>query len=181
VRSTRSPIAGCRPGAAVADEPLVLELDAGRGGPVRVEWDPAALADAGRDEAAARPFALRGGLDPERWELARVLSGALADGRRLAVAALRPRDAAGHGDDAIGGVVVRDGEVTVLDEVLLSVEYGPDGEARRIGLEVYERPDSLPVRVAGDRSGRSATGDVTFALRAGDVEGSALLATVGPA
>jgi hypothetical protein len=164
----------------VADDSLVLALGAEGVGNVRVEWDLAALAAAGRDTAAARPFALGGDFDAERWELGRVVSGTLADGRLLAVAALRPRGAAGHGDDAIGGALVRDGEVIVLDEVLLSVEYGPDGEPRRIGLEVYERPHSLPLRIAGDRTGRTAAGDAAFVLRAGGGEGTGLLATLEP-
>jgi hypothetical protein len=40
-----------------------------------------------------------------------------------------------------------------LHEVLLSTEYGPDGRARRLGLELYEGPDGPPLRVAADRVG----------------------------
>ena len=163
----------------MADRSLVLELAETAGEPVRIEWDLDALGSVGRSDAPERPFELRG-LDSDRWELARVLSAAFADGRLLAIASLRPRDAAGHGEEATGGALVRDGEAATLDEALLSVEYGPDRKPRRLGLELYERPESLPLRIAGDRTGRSGAQDATFELRAGDVEGVALLAMVAP-
>ena len=43
------------------------------------------------------------------------------------------------------------GEATQLHEALLSTEYGPDGRARRLGLELYEDPTDPPVRVVADR------------------------------
>jgi len=164
----------------VADERLTLELDTRRGEPVRVEWDLAALAGVGAPEPSERPFTIEGGFEASRWDLARVLSGAFADGRLLAVAALRPTDARGHGEEEIAGALVRDGEAAMLDEVLLSVEYGPDREPRRLGLEVYERPDSLPLRIAGDRSGPSKPDDARFELRSDGVEGAGSLVVLRP-
>jgi hypothetical protein len=159
---------------------LALELAAKRRDSVVVEWDLGALGGITGAGAADLPFAIAGGLDASRWELARVLSGAFADGRLLAVAALRPRRAAGHGEDLVAGALVRNGDRTMLDEVLISVEYGPDDEPRRLGLELYEQPDSLPLRVAGDRSGPAGPGGIGFELRADGVKGWGLLAVVTP-
>jgi hypothetical protein len=165
----------------VADPTLVLELGARGRNAVRVEWDLGALADIGDDdEPDGRPFRVEGAFDAGRWELARVLSGALDDGRLLAVAALRPRDAHGHGDEAIAGALVRDGERAMLDEVLISVEYGPDGKPRRLGLEIYERPDSLPLRVAGDLIDAATAEEARFELRSEGTEGTATLVVVRP-
>ena len=163
----------------MADRSLVLELAEAAGEPVRIAWDLDALGSVAERDAPGRPFELHG-VDPGHWELARVLSAAFADGRLLGIASLRPRDAAGHGEDATGGALVRDGEAAPLDEVLLSVEYGADREPRRLGLEIYERADSLPLRIAGDRTREAGAQDARFELRAGDVEGVALLAVVEP-
>ncbi len=38
-----------------------------------------------------------------------------------------------------------------LHEALLSTEYGPDGRARRLGLELYESSTDRPIRVVADR------------------------------
>jgi hypothetical protein len=94
-----------------------------------------------------------GELDWDEIELLRVFSGRFDDGRAIALAALRPAGADGHGADVVAAVLVDDGEAKPLAEALLSTEYGPDGEARRIGLELYPENQGLPVRVAGDVSG----------------------------
>jgi hypothetical protein len=41
--------------------------------------------------------------------------------------------------------------VTQLHEALVSTEYGPDGRARRLGLELYEGATEPPIRVMADR------------------------------
>ena len=127
---------------------LSLELDAGDGDAVAVVWDLEALAAI--DARAARPFAVEA-LDDRRWELARLLWGVFGDGRLLAVAALRPFGAPGHGAEAVRGALVREGEPVILDEVLLSTEYDASGEVRRVGLELYETPQSLPTRPSRPR------------------------------
>lgn len=160
----------------MASERLVLEL-AGKRGEVRIQWDLPELAGL-RDADRAR-FTVEG-FEARSWELGRILSGAFADGRLLAVAALRPAGAGGHGEEAVAGALVRDGEPVVLDEVLLSVEYAPDGGPRRLGLELYERPDSLPLRVAGDVEGRPAPEQSRFELRVDGVEGAGVLSVIKP-
>ena len=77
-----------------------------------------------------------------------MISASFDDGALLAVAALRPRGAAGHDADAVGAILVSpEGEVTRPHEALLSTEYGPDGSARRLGLELYRR--TPPTRRSG--------------------------------
>jgi hypothetical protein len=139
-------------------DPLLLELGPSGGPLLRIEWDAEALRElsatshdpGGRD---ARPI-WRLEQDPD-WDGAsalRVISASFDDGALLGVAALRPREAAGHDADAVGAILVSpDGEVARPYEALLSTEYGPDGRARRLGLELYEEPTDPPVRVVADR------------------------------
>jgi hypothetical protein len=156
---------------------LRLELGGGDGA-VAVVWDLDGLAALG--ELDHPPFELAAALDGRRWELARIVSGAFRDGRLLAVAAARPRDARGHGAEAVAGALVREGEATMLDEALLSVEYDAGGRARRIGLELYETPGSLPLRVAGDRRAGEDDDDVVLDLRTDGVAGTGRLTLLRP-
>jgi hypothetical protein len=138
-------------------EPLVMELAARDAPVVRLEWDVEALrelslsAPPGADRAQS---AWRLDTEPD-WERAsalRVISAGFEDGALLAVAALRPREAAGHDAEAVGAVLVSaEGDATQVHEAFLSTEYGPDGTARRLGLELYEGPEDPPIRVAADR------------------------------
>jgi hypothetical protein len=157
---------------------LRLELDGGSDEAVAVVWDLDALAGIG--ELEDRPFVLAAALDGGRWELARILSAAFEDDRLLAVAAARPLGAPGHGVETIAGALVRDGEASVLDEALLSVEYDGLGEVRRVGLELYETPESLPLRVAGDRRASGGDGDAILDLRADGVGGTGRLSMLRP-
>jgi len=135
---------------------------------VRVEWDIealAAMAAMAPDATPEPPWGLAADLsDWERWDSLRVVSAAFADGRMLAVAALRPASAEGHGEDLVGGVVVREAEPAAFEEVLLSVQYDEGGQVTRINVEAYEGPDSVALRASGDR----------LATRAGAEDGAAL-------
>jgi hypothetical protein len=154
-------------------ERLVLELGPPGGSALRVEWDVDAL----RDRDATRHEAGSGGATPvwrlepepdwERTSALRLISATFDDGALLAVAALRPRGAAGHDADAIGAIIVSpEGEVTRPREALLSTEYGPDGRARRLGLELYEEAGGPPVRIVADciNDAREGAGDERTAL-----------------
>jgi hypothetical protein len=153
-----------------------LRVELGHDGPA-VEWDLDAI---GGGEGGL-PFSISPPLERSRWELARVLSAAFDDGVLLALAALRPAGARGHGEEAVAGVVVRDGAPVVVDEALLSVEYDPDGTPRRVGVEIYERPDSLPLRMAGDReAAEPASDETTFSMRSGEASGTGRLVIVRP-
>lgn len=125
-------------------EAVAIELTAPGGEPVRVEW-PAGP----RIDEASR-WRLAGELDWDEVEALRVVSAALPDGRGLALAAVRPAGAAGHGADAVGAMLIANGAEEEVTEALISAEYGGDGLPRRVGLELYSGGDALPLRVAAD-------------------------------
>jgi hypothetical protein len=151
-----------------------------------VEWDRDALAAlaAGRDDVGA-VWRLAGELDWDEVDALRVISGRLADSRTLAIAAIRPARAAGHGEEAIAGAIAGPDGLEALDEVLLSTEVADDGALRRIGLELYRDGDDLPLRLAGDAAENSATREgelmrrrAVCDLRAGDSRGGVALVEV---
>jgi hypothetical protein len=165
-------------------DPLVLELGPPGGPALRVEWDVEAL-----QELSARRQSGPGGGRPtwrlERepdWERAgalRVISASFDDGALLAVAALRPRVATGHDADAVGAILVSaQGEVARLHDALLSTEYGPDGKARRLGLELYQDSTGPPIRIVADRvadASQGAAGEQTpLSLRMEGTPGTGL-------
>jgi hypothetical protein len=140
-------------------EPLSLELEPAAGTAPRIEWDVESLRQLGAAVEGSAEDAQPGwrlATEPD-WDAARALSlisASFEDGALLAVAALRPREAEGHDADAVEAVLISaEGDVIRPHEVLLSVEYGPDGSARRLGLELYEGADGPPIRVAADRVG----------------------------
>jgi hypothetical protein len=74
-----------------------------------------------------------------------------SDGGLLALSAVRPPAAAGHGDETVAAVLCGpDGAPAEASEALLSTEYGEDGVQRRATLELWlgdeEEP---PLRGAG--------------------------------
>jgi hypothetical protein len=166
-------------------ERLILELDPAGGAALRVEWDVDALRDreATSHEAGTGDVTPAWRVEPEPdWERSsalRLISATFDDGALLAVAALRPRGAAGHDADAVGAILVSpEGEVTRPREALLSTEYGPDGMARRLGLELYEDSAAPPVRVVADRVAGASEGEgggrTALALRMEGTPGAGL-------
>jgi hypothetical protein len=128
-----------------------VEFASPSGERLRFDWPLARLSSF--DGSETDPLWERAGeLDWDEIELLRVFTGRLDDGRAIVLAALRPAGAAGHGDDVVTGALVDEGEAKPLAEALLSTEYGADGEARRVGLELYPEDQGLPLRVAGDVS-----------------------------
>ena len=127
-----------------------LELREG----VRVAWDePAKL----REGLAASPpsaaWRIDGELGAERSEI-RVLTGAAGAGALLLLAAARPEPADGHDAGELRAILVSDaGQVTVIDEALVSTQYDADGQVQRVGLELYAAGDDYPLRGAGDATG----------------------------
>lgn len=73
-----------------------------------------------------------------------------ADGGLLALSALRPTGAAGHGEEELAVVLCDpDGAPVEVSEALLSTEYGSDGVQRRASLELWVDGDGQPLRGAG--------------------------------
>jgi hypothetical protein len=135
-------------------EPAVIAVElAGREG-ARLRWDPVWAED-----ASPSPWQLESEPDWQSVESIRLVSANFDDGAALGLAALRPRNAQGHGDDiVIARLVDADGEETATTEALVSVEYDAEGAPRRLGLELWSDPDSPPVRVAANRSGEAESG-----------------------
>jgi hypothetical protein len=76
---------------------------------------------------------------------------AFSDGGLLALSAVRPETADGHGEEQIAAVLCGpDGAPAEVSETLLSTEYGPDGVQRRATLELWlDDEDGQPLRGAG--------------------------------
>jgi hypothetical protein len=76
---------------------------------------------------------------------------AFSDGGLLALSAVRPPAAGGHGEEEIAAVLCDpDGAPVKVAEALLSTEYGTDGVQRRATLELWlDEGDGQPLRGAG--------------------------------
>jgi hypothetical protein len=76
---------------------------------------------------------------------------AFADGGLLALSAVRPAGAPGHGEESIATVLCGpDGAPVGVSETLLSTEYGPDDVQRRATLELWLDDEAgQPLRGAG--------------------------------
>jgi hypothetical protein len=132
-------------------EALALQFQAPTGDVLRFEWQPDVFAALDTAAPPAEPvWTLGGELDWDEVDAVRVLTARLGDGRRLAVVALRPAGASGHGDELTTGAIGDGQSFTTLDRPLLSTEYGPDGGPRRLGLEVYPADDGPALRIAAD-------------------------------
>jgi hypothetical protein len=136
--------------SAVSEE-LALEFTDPAGEPLRIEWRTEALAALDPAAHDREPvWRLGGELDWDEVETLRILSGRLDENRVLAIAALRPAAASGHGEEIVAGAL---GDLQAPDrlaEALLSTEYGADGLPSRVGLELYHGGGALPTRIAGD-------------------------------
>jgi hypothetical protein len=76
---------------------------------------------------------------------------AYSEGGLLALSAVRPEAAAGHGEEQVAAVLCGpDGAPVEVSETLLSTEYGPDGVQRRATLELWvDGDEGQPLRGAG--------------------------------
>lgn len=85
---------------------------------------------------------------PVRW---RSIGIVFSDGGLLALTAVQPAGADGHGEEEIAAVMCGpDGAPVEVAETLLSTEYGPDGVQRRATLELWpDGEDGQPLRGAG--------------------------------
>lgn len=81
----------------------------------------------------------------------RSIGVAFSDGGLLAVSAVRPPRAGGHGDEQVAAVLCDpDGAPLEVSEALLSTEYGADGVQRRATLELWtDGEEGQPLRGAG--------------------------------
>ena len=132
-------------------EALALQFEAPTGDRLDFEWWPGAFDKLDTSAPPSEPvWTLGGELDWDQIATVRVVTARLGDGRLLAVAALRPAGAEGHGDELVAAAIGDGESFSQLEGTLLSTEYGPDGLPRRIGLELFPDGEGLALRVAGD-------------------------------
>jgi hypothetical protein len=169
-------------------EVVAVEFSSPSGEGLRVEWPAQALTSPSRAANERRTWRLEGEIDWDAVDVLRVVEAGLGDGRAVAIAALRPANAPGHGDELVAGILVSDGPVEDLAEALLSTEYGPDGLPRRLGLELYRDEDPIPIRVAANveavstaREGGVQDVRATLAVRRDGTSASGALEILTPA
>lgn len=85
----------------------------------------------------------------------RDFSAWFAPGDGVVLRALRPRKAKGHDADEVTATVFEEGEVLRVADPRLSTTYTPNGDPRRISLELWldDEEAQFPRRVAGAATG----------------------------
>jgi hypothetical protein len=93
-----------------------------------------------------------GAPDWERIALARTVSAWFDGGSGVALASVRPHDAAGHADEALSASLLDAEGITPIAEPLLSTTLDGEGRQRRASLELWEADDERPYphRAAGE-------------------------------
>jgi len=83
--------------------------------------------------------------------LRRSIGIVFSDGGLLSLTAVRPRGAAGHGEEELAAIVCDpDAAPVEVSEALLSTEYGEDGVQQRATLELWlDGDEGQPLRGAG--------------------------------
>lgn len=94
----------------------------------------------------------------ERQIVRRSIGIVFSDGGLLALSAVRPERAEGHGEEEVAAVLCGpDGAPVEVSETLLSTEYGPDGVQRRATLELWlDEEEGQPLRGGGTLINSSA-------------------------
>ena len=93
-----------------------------------------------------------GAPDWERIALARTVAAWFDDGSGVALASVRPDDAASHADEAVTACLIREGRVTAVADPRLSTTLDEAGRQRRASLELWDEQDdrSYVHRAAGE-------------------------------
>lgn len=170
-------------------EGVTLEFTDPSGDPLRIEWSTEALAALVTPQPDPQPtWHLAGEVDWDEIEGLRIISARIGADLLLAVGAVRPAGAAGHGDELVAGAVGDGESFERLEDALVSTEYGADGAVRRIGLELYRGPGDFPIRIAGDmiasdseRRDGFRRDTATFELRSAGEQGIGVLDVLTPA
>ncbi len=130
---------------------VTFELADPAGEALRIAWDAGALSSLDHEAAERDPaWSIAGEVDWDQVSSLRLLSARLADQRLIAIVALRPAAAEGHGDEVVAGAVGNAEGFDQLEQALLSTEYDPQGLPRRVGLELRSEHGGLALRVAGE-------------------------------
>lgn len=170
------------PAAPTASSP---ELSAGEGGPGESGFDQFVTVRGRLPAAGAEELELVGcrsewaeDLRPGRFRVLRDVGAWFAPGEGLAVVAVRPRRAGGHGDERLTATLFAAGERLPVAEPRLSTTYERDGWPLRATLELWlssqeeqsdaeEHPAQYPRRAAGEAAGEGVrTEDGALEIRA---------------
>jgi len=138
-------------------ERFAVELEPG----LRVTWDLDEVRAGLSEGQAPALWTIEGTLDVGHAAL-RVLTAMSKDGTLLLMAAARPADADGHdSEEPQAAMIDASGDVTRIEEALISTQYAGDGSIDRLGLELYRAGDDYPLRAAGDAesTARASHGD----------------------
>jgi hypothetical protein len=87
-----------------------------------------------------------------RWEelqAVRSISALVDDGTGLLALARRPREAPGHGDEAVRAGLFLEGELHEVEEARISTVYDSGGRQRSAGLELWLPGEEYPRRGSG--------------------------------
>jgi hypothetical protein len=87
-----------------------------------------------------------------RWEelqAVRSISALVDEGTGVLAIARRPRDAPGHGTEAVSAALFADGELHVVEEARISTVYDGGGRQRSAGLELWLPGEDFPRRGSG--------------------------------
>jgi hypothetical protein len=92
-----------------------------------------------------------GGLELSELDSVRDISAWFAAGEGVVLTALRPRGAKGHDVDEVTATVFEEGTALPVADPRLSTTYTPDGDPRRISLELWldDEEAQYPRRFAG--------------------------------
>jgi hypothetical protein len=89
---------------------------------------------------------------PPAWtelDVLRSVSVILDEENALFLAARRPRDMIGHGQELVEAVLMRGGELQAVEDPRLSTVYDGEGRQRNAGLELWMPGEDFPRRVTG--------------------------------
>jgi hypothetical protein len=156
--------------AAHADGPEVTESGDGwraeLAGRLELQLDPVSP-EADLDGVTARICRVEGEVDgtrvdclgtfsitsvAPRWEelqAVRSISALVDEGTGVLAIARRPRDAPGHGAEAVRAVLFADGELHEVEEARISTVYDGGGRQRSAGLELWLPDEDYPRRGSG--------------------------------
>ena len=155
IELTRLAGAALEPGSGFADAAGLSE----EAFAARLEGSWHAGGASGTIECVGRIVRTSGETHWDRVELVRSLTVALDDGSVLALASARPGGASGHGEEVSSALLAdSDRALARFDEPLVSTEYDPAGEPRRVGVELWPSDDDgVAVRGAGTAVGSAAS------------------------
>jgi hypothetical protein len=92
-----------------------------------------------------------GAPDWEKISVAKTVTAWLSDDSGVTISSVRPAGQEGHGDEAVSGFLMQDGQSIPIDDPRLSTTFDGEGRQRSAGLELFiDAEDDFPHRAAGE-------------------------------